>query len=207
MRSDLTGPPARSFIETARRAQLVETAIATVNELGYPRSSLAEIARRAGVAKSAIVYYFASKDALLLEVVETVFAELGAELLAAVEGVAAPADRLSAYADAYLGHVDEHRAAIAAAVDIVVSHRTADGTPLYLLEDESDTALLRDVIAEGVSSGSFRPIPLAVAVGLVESVLDHAITTVQRDPGADLSGLRAEAGPFLMRALTAAPDG
>ncbi len=196
----------RSFIETARRRQLIEAAVVTVNEVGYHRASLAEIAGRARIAKSAVAYYFASKEGLLLDVVQTVFAALGESVLTAVDGIDEPVTRLLAYADAYVAHVDAERQAIAAAVEIVVSHRTADGTPLYLVEDEDDTALLRSILRAGIDQGVFVEMPLDVATGLAESVLDRAITLVQRNSGADLSVLRAHVVPFLFRALGATDD-
>jgi AcrR family transcriptional regulator len=197
---------ARSFIETARRRQLLDSAVAAVNEVGYHRASLAEIAKRANIAKSAVVYYFSSKDALLLELVESVFGALGESVLGAVAGVEGAPARLRAYAEAYLAHVDAHRRAVAAAVEIVVSHRTADGTPLYLIEEDGDTALLRSILSAGMEDGVFRPMPIGVAVGLAESVLDRAITVVQRDLEADLDELRAHTVAFLFRALGAADD-
>lgn len=193
----------RSFIETARRRQLVDAAVETVNEVGYHRASLAEIAKRAGVAKSAVVYYFSSKDALLLDVVAQVFGALGDDVLHAVHGVVGGGARLRAYAEAYMAHVDAHRQAVAAAVEIVVSHRTVDGTPLYLIEDDEDTALLRSILNAGMDEGAFTRMPLTVAVGLAESVLDRAITVIQRDPDADLGELRTHTLPFLFRALGA----
>lgn len=193
--------PSRSFIETARRNQLIDAAVVTVNEVGYHRASLAEIAGRAQIAKSAVAYYFSSKEGLLLDVVQTVFAALGESVLTAVDGVEGPAARLRAYADAYLAHVDAERHAIAAAVEIVVSHRAADGTALYLVEDEEDTALLRSILRAGIDQGVFTAMPLDVATGLTESVLDRAITLVQRNPDADLSAVRAHVVPYLFRAL------
>jgi AcrR family transcriptional regulator len=179
---------ASTFIETARRRQLVDAAVVTVTEVGYHRASLAEIGRRAGIAKSAVVYYFASKEGLLLELVGTVFGALGERVLAAVDGVTEPIARLTAYSEAYLAHIDAERRNIAAAVEIVVSHRTADGTPLYLVNDESDTALLRSILHSGIASGAFQPLPLDIATGFAES---------------DLSELRAHAVPLLLRALGA----
>lgn len=199
--SAASGVPTRSFIEMARRKQLIEAAVVTVNEIGYHRASLAEIAGRAQIAKSAVAYYFSSKEGLLLDVVQMVFAAFGESVLTAVDGIAAPVARLRAYADAYLAHVDAERHAIAAAVEIVMSHRTADGTPLYLVEDEEDTALLRSILRAGIDQGVFTEMPLDVATGLAESVLDRAITLVQRNPGADLAALRAHVVPFLFRAL------
>lgn len=193
--------PTRTFIEEARRRQLIDAAISTVNELGYHRASLAEIASRAHIAKSAIVYHFSSKEGLLLDLVGTVFAAVGESVLSAVDGVVGPAARLRAYAGAYLAHIDAHRREIAAAVEVAVSHRTADGTPLYLVDDEGDAALLRSILKAGIDDGSFLPMPLDIASGLAESVLDRAITVVQRNPRADLTELRSHALPFLFRAL------
>lgn len=193
--------PSGSFIEAARRQQLVAAAVATVNELGYHRASLAEIGARAHIARSAVLYYFTSKEGLLLDLVETVFASLGQSLTLAVDRAEGPAARLRSYAEAYISHVDAERHAVAAAVEIVVSHRTADGTPLYLVEDDEDTALLRSILEAGMEDGTFRQMPLSVATGLVEGVLEHSITLVQREPGVDLTELRTQAVPFLFRAL------
>ncbi|MDA4893859.1 TetR/AcrR family transcriptional regulator [Streptomyces sp. MS2A] len=199
-------PSGPTFTETARRRQLLDAAVDAVTELGYHRASLAEIAKRAAIAKSAVVYYFTAKEALLLELVDSVFTALGDDLVSAVAGMSGPTDRLRAYAEAYLAHVDAHRRRIAAAVEIVVSHRLADGRPLYLVEADDDTALLRGILAQGMEDGAFRRLPLDVAVGLAESVLDRAITVVQRDPDADLRDLRRHALPFLLRAFAVGED-
>lgn len=194
----------RSFIEEARRVQIEAAAIASVNDVGYHRASMADIAARAGIAKSAIAYYYDSKEALLLQIVDGAFSALGAALVAAVPTTGSAAQRLAAYAEAYLEHVDRHRTAIAAAAEIVVSHRGADGRPLYLDEQDQDTALLRNVLKAGMDSGEFRPLPIDVAVAIVESLLDRTIMMVQRDASADLSVYRSTVVPFLQSAL--APD-
>lgn len=198
MRAD---PTRQTITEAARRAQIVAGAIATVNQIGYHRASLAEIAERAGVAKSAIVYYFGSKDALLLHVLDEVFGRLGVEVAAAVARSVGPVARLRAYAETYLDHVDAHRHAVAAAVHIVVSHRGADGVPLYLTGSPDDSALLRAILREGIEQGLFRAIPLEDAVRLAENTIDLAITTVQRDPESELDTLKPETVEFLFRGL------
>ena len=98
-----------------------------------------------------------------------------------------------------------HRAEIAAGTEIVVAHRDADGVPLYLTASEEDTALLRSILAEGMDAGAFRRMPLPVAVGLVESLLDLVILEVQRDADADLATLALEIEAFLIAGL-APPD-
>lgn len=197
-------PPAETqptFTEAARRAQIVGSAVTTINEIGYAGASLSEIAARAGVAKSAIVYYFRSKDALLLQVADQVFGALGTAVWEAVQHGTTPEARLRGYAEAYLAHIDTHRHGVAAAVAILVSHRTADGTPLYLMTSEEDSALLRSILTDGMAAGSFRRLPIEAAVTIVESLLDIAITAVQRDLDADITELRAEILDYMFRGL------
>lgn len=191
----------QTFTEAARRAQIVQSAIETVNEIGYHRASLAEIAKRASVAKSAIVYYFGSKDALLLHVLDHVFTALGAAVETVVAAEATPDSRLRAYADGYLDHISTHRREVAAGVTIVVSHRGADGVPLYLMQSDEDTALLRSILSDGMDAGTFRQTPLATAVTIVESLLDIAITAVQQDLDCDLTELNAQIIAFVFRGL------
>ena len=196
-------PP--TFTAAARRRQIIAAAITTVNEVGYPRTSLAEVARRAGVAKSAVIYYFGTRDALLLQVLEHVWGDLGESLTTATARHDEPTARLRAYVEAYLAHLDSHRAEIAAGAEIAVSHRGADGTPVYLAVDGDDTALLRDILDRCMAAGSVRQMPLDVAVLLVEHVIDVPTTALQRDLDADLSLLLPEVATTLLRGLAADP--
>jgi AcrR family transcriptional regulator len=53
------------------RARLIEAAAEVIGEKGYERTSLEEVAARAGMTRGAIYGNFASKDELLLAFVET----------------------------------------------------------------------------------------------------------------------------------------
>src|SRR6202008_4815897 len=56
---------ARDEGEEARRVQLVEVTIDSLAEVGYVGTTLAEIARRAGVSPRLVAHYFGDKDGLL----------------------------------------------------------------------------------------------------------------------------------------------
>ena len=72
MRSKKQPDGERTFVDVARRAQLVECAIDAIADVGYRKASLAEIARRAGITKGAIFYHFANRE----ELIEAVFAHV-----------------------------------------------------------------------------------------------------------------------------------
>lgn len=95
-----------SFIEQARRDQLVEVTIGVVAEHGHAATSLARIAEAAGITKGAVLYHFASKDAVVAAAHAHVLDALVADIGAAVD--AAPADRApAAYVRRMVGHLAE----------------------------------------------------------------------------------------------------
>jgi Bacterial regulatory proteins, tetR family len=56
--AEADSPPERTFIEAARRNQIVAAAIDTIAEVGYARASFARIAARAGISPGLISYLY-----------------------------------------------------------------------------------------------------------------------------------------------------
>ncbi|MBZ2196214.1 TetR/AcrR family transcriptional regulator [Occultella gossypii] len=208
MRSE-SGSTGRSgtFTEAARRAQIMDAAIATVNDVGYHRASLAQIAARAGIAKSIISYHFEGKEQLLLYVIDEVFTGVEKVTRAAVAAADDPAARLAAFARGYLTFVRDHREEMIAAVEIAVSHRDVDGMPLYLAESDEENALLEGMVADGIAAGQFRQVDLTVARTTVIHALDGALTRSQIDARVDLDAYGDQLIPMLLAALGYRPDG
>ncbi|MBS0377516.1 MAG: betaine-aldehyde dehydrogenase [Proteobacteria bacterium] len=80
-------PPVRDEAEEARRSQLIEVTIDSLAEVGYVGTTLAEIARRAGVSPGLVAHYFDDKDGLL----EAAFRKLARTLANRMRGVLAMA--------------------------------------------------------------------------------------------------------------------
>ena len=53
-----------------RKQEIAQTAMIIFEEKGIQKTSMSEIAKRAGVAKGLLYYYFTSKDALVAEVID-----------------------------------------------------------------------------------------------------------------------------------------
>ena len=68
----------KSFIEQARREQIVDAAIDVLYESGFAAASLGAIAERIGVSKGVLSYHFAGKSELLREVIGHVLTEAAA---------------------------------------------------------------------------------------------------------------------------------
>ncbi|GAB3477510.1 TetR/AcrR family transcriptional regulator [Nocardiopsis coralliicola] len=96
-----------TYIERARRAQLIGATVELVAERGYAGASLAAIAEHAGITKAAVLYHFRSKDALVEAAQQEVLRALVADVSAAIEEAGtrgAPA----AYVRSMIGHLREH---------------------------------------------------------------------------------------------------
>lgn len=78
-----------------RRDQLVAEAIRLFAEQGYHRTSVSEIVNACGVGKGVFYWYFESKEALLLAILDESLEALRREQAAAFEGVADPVERIA----------------------------------------------------------------------------------------------------------------
>ena len=62
--------PIQTMLVAARRTQILDAAITVFSEKGFHRATIKEIARVAGIADGTIYTYFASKDDVLLAVLD-----------------------------------------------------------------------------------------------------------------------------------------
>src|SRR5271156_819647 len=120
----------RSFIETARRAQIVDCAVAAIADLGFAQASLARIAKRAGVSTGVILYYFASKDDLIRDVVAHVFA-VGEAFVRPRVDVSSARSALRTFIEAAVAFVGVNPKNTLAVMNIIRAGRTENGAPRF----------------------------------------------------------------------------
>lgn len=141
--------------KTARRASLVDAAVAVFAERGVAASTVSDIVRAAGVAQGTFYLYFDSKDDIILAAVERLVNglvdALEERLTAAQFGAV---ERLLGFRDALAGFESApaalemaeivHRPENRAMHDRLTEHLTPRLLPL-----------LESIVAQGVSEGSF----------------------------------------------------
>jgi len=97
-----SGSSPRDEGEEARRVQLVEVTIDSLAEVGYVGTTLAEIARRAGVSPGLVAHYFDDKDGLLEAAFRTLARTLAARVRARLALARTPRGRVQAVIDTNL---------------------------------------------------------------------------------------------------------
>jgi AcrR family transcriptional regulator len=180
--------PDRTFIETARRAQIVDAAIDTIAEVGYARASLGRIAERAGISRGLISYHFAGKEELIGEIVRAVIDQSRAYMLPRITAESTGPGALRAYIESNLVFIREHRKLLIAIVEIA-RHRVAEGPGRRLPEYEPDQAIraLAELLDRFQKAGDLRDDfdPRAIAIA-VRAAIDAAPPRLSADPQFDL---------------------
>src|SRR5215831_18146211 len=116
-------PGGQTFLEAARRAQIVECAIDTLASEGYGRATMARIAERANVSKSVIVYHFGTKERVFEQVTAEVIKTATEALLPVLDAEPTMAGKLAAYIRARVLFLATHRAHMLALFEIWMNSR------------------------------------------------------------------------------------
>ena len=179
----------RTFIEAARRAQIVDAAVAVIAEAGYGQASLARIADRIGVSKGVISYHFAGKEDLVQEVIAEVVAKAVAYMQPRVEAEPTAAGKLTTAIESNLAFMDEHRDQMIALSEIAVSTRGAGGSqdPAVARVLRHGASALRQLLAAGQAAGEFRPgFDPAVMAAAIRAAIDAVPPRLAREPDFDV---------------------
>jgi len=181
-------PPAkaRTFIEQARRDQIVQAAIETIAEVGYAKASFARIAERAEISPGLISYHFRSKDQLLTQVVADVEAAMERAIVDATEGAETYMSALRGMIETQVRYFGAHTSEIVALGEIFSQARSEPGVGESAGSRRRATLdELEGMFREGQEEGEFRdfaPRPMAVVLlAALEAVPSELLSTPEPD--------------------------
>jgi TetR/AcrR family transcriptional regulator, fatty acid metabolism regulator protein len=201
----------QSFIEAARRAQIVACAIEEIAESGYSQASAVRIAARAGVSRGVISYHFAGRDDLVTAVVTEVFRAGAAVMIPALDAQSSCAGKLAAYIESNTRFIDTHRSHALAMLQIWTSFRTADGRRLDQAAAEqpppAEFAALdpESILRDGQRRGEFGGFDAHAIAVAVRQAIDGAVLEISRDPDFDVTGYGRELVALFDRATRREP--
>src|SRR5215475_13266393 len=148
--------PRATFTNTARRAQIVESAIASIAELGYSRASFAQIGKRIGLSSTRLIsYHFTEKDDLIREVLNTVVGRFTDFVRPRVDAEATPPARLRTFLAANIDFLREHRAEVVTLYEIERNYRAPDGRPAMAQRGDEDLHAVAELLRAGQRRNEF----------------------------------------------------
>jgi AcrR family transcriptional regulator len=195
-------PATRSLAEHRRdmRARVFESFAQLLYERGYDAVTLADIAKAAGMARTAIYNYFPDKETLLLAFtdheMDSVFSDLRIDLYRVDD----PVDRLRVYVRSQLAYFAGNHLPPGPTLRSVLS---ADGYAVMHRHAETLELILSGILGDAAADGR---IPRAVAEDRETVALINACLTsgrVRELEGDELDAVIASTEAFILRAVGA----
>ena len=196
MRSDSqpSSQAERSFVENARRAQIIDCAIDAIAQLGYANASLAEIARRARISKGVISYHFAGKRELIREVVRAILDKATAMMLPRMLRERRAGAMLRAYIESNLDFLGANPNCIHAIMKIGAATRDQTDQPKIDFELAFLPAVrdLEKLLRLGQRQGEFRDFSTRVMATTIRSAIDGVAFQLEANSKLDLKAYANE---------------
>ncbi|MER8088288.1 TetR/AcrR family transcriptional regulator [Streptomyces sp. NPDC094048] len=200
-------PPAPRRRNTAPpREELLAAAMATIAERGLDGLTMAGLGREVGMSSGHLLYYFHTKDELLLQALEWSEGRLGAQRRTLLSGRVTVRERLDAYIDLYLpdGHRDPHWTLW---LEVWNRSRSADDDA-RARQAAIEGAWHRDLVAllaEGASRGEFRTVDAERFATRLRALLDgFSVHVAVGIPGTGRTQVLEQVREFIDDSLIAA---
>ncbi|MER6773886.1 TetR family transcriptional regulator C-terminal domain-containing protein [Streptomyces bacillaris] len=199
--------PRRTHHPAPPREDVLAAAMATIAARGLDGLTMAGLGREVGMSSGHLLYYFRTKDELLLRTLEWSEDRLGAERRALLAEPGTARERLDAYIALYLpaGHRDPHWTLW---LEVWGRSQNADDEARFR-QAAIEGAWHRDLVAllaEGVSRGEFRPVDADRFATRLRALLDgFSVHVTVGIPGTGRGQVLVQAGEFLDETLSPGP--
>jgi len=107
------GRPKKDASREATDLRVLKAAEASFGSLGFRNTRLEDIAERAGIRRSSLLYHFGSKDSLYQQVVDRAFDEILGALASALMAEGTYEERLTAVVESLQATAEERKGAVA----------------------------------------------------------------------------------------------
>ncbi len=187
-----------SFIEAARRQQIVETAIATIAARGLEGASLADIAQDAGISKGVISYHFAGRAALIQAILDEILAQSHTYIMDRVARRRRAADKLAEYIRASFDFIGTHRPNFVTWLNLWGSLRSPEQRTRYNARlYEPCRMAIATILSAGQRNKEFKPFPARELSVVIQGAIDGIMLQWILDP----AGIDLRAASRRLRAL------
>ncbi len=172
-------------ISASSREKILDTAEPLFARSGFAGVGLREVAERAGLGKSSLFYHFPSKLKLYVAVLERVFAEFDARLVAQAEPGSSPLGRLHAWTDAVVEALAAHPSWASLLVRSLFDNDVIYGEDEHRIDELFARVVSRigGALEEGIRSGEIRSvsIPHTIQTLIAISVFHFASADLGED--------------------------
>jgi len=172
----------QTSVQTRRRQELIEAAIAVIATEGIAAASIDRIVAKAGQSKGSALYHIQNKQKLYEMVVAYVYADAAQNIMAAIAGQPTPAAKIETYIRANLRYIIEHPQPIVAVQKIVTEKPAPTGVSV-----DQATLALQKLLQLAQADGEVRSdVDSHFTAVLFRQAIDAASYYIAANPKADL---------------------
>lgn len=181
-----------TFIEEARRKQILDASIALFGKSGFDQTSLAEIADMVGVSKGVISYHFDGKRDLGEEVIRHGVRQYGQYVQNRVAKQKSGKTKLLEFVSACLDYIEEHPNSYLVYTDTLRCFGTREEkNAMVAWANERTREILTQIIKDGQADGSIGKVSIADLADVVQGIIDGLMEQVAVQPNVvDLAGCK-----------------
>ncbi|MQP64970.1 TetR family transcriptional regulator [Niveispirillum sp. SYP-B3756] len=150
--------------------RIIETTLALSNRNGFHPMSLRDLSEQSGLSMGALYSYFDSKDTLLLMILGQVVDAIGLVLTAPDVATGDPLARLRALMARHV-YLTETMGPWFVFAFMEAKAFGKQGREMAVESELWTEGLLRDVIADGIDAGRFRPVDPTMVAALIKPML------------------------------------
>ena len=181
-----------TFTQRKRRDQLIDCALDAIVELGFQRTSVAEVAKRAGVSKGVVTYHFAAKDDLIFAVVAHIFDSITEALETRLRGTS-PETFVADYINAWVDYYRTQTRYVLAIREIWGNFRDGGGHQHFGPQAiEGELGVVRQVLEYGQAQGILRDFDARVMAATMKAALDSLLNQLAANPELDVEAYGRE---------------
>jgi len=146
------------FSRAERRQELLKTASEVILEYVIQKTTLDDIARRAGMAKTSLYYYFKEKDEIVRAIVRNVMEDLLASMRQAAAAGDTSEEKLCGLIEARYRYIAT--ASSRATKEILQEFRSFSGLYARDLEyyQQVQKGMIEDIFRQGIRTGELKPV-------------------------------------------------
>jgi AcrR family transcriptional regulator len=166
--------PKDTFIERARRKQILEIAIEEIESKGFKNTTIQQIANKANISKGVIYYHFNGLEELLSNIWALLIDELFTYRKQRVEEQHSAEGKLSTYVKANFKFLKKNQNKLTALFHMGIDLNTADFKtyPWSIEVNQRCFDYLKSLLVEGQKNGEFRRFSTEIIAPIIQGAVD-----------------------------------
>jgi TetR/AcrR family transcriptional regulator, fatty acid metabolism regulator protein len=173
------------------QVQMVRAAYRLMSQSGVQRVSLEEVAAASGVSKSLVLYYFKTRENLILKMMEWVLGQVATRIRAAVESAADPRQKVTVMVDVIFAGARTNRRFYLTYLELVEhAARFERFGRLSAAFREQENGLYAELVRYGVAAGAFQVEDVEQTATVLRAIVEGLFLQWLQEPDGEATHAR-----------------